>query len=89
MRALCEYIQNSTEDTLRAVSQEYILNVNGTKKDYRQEEIKKRRDICQSKAIHGQYLKDIEGKVDIEKTWSWLRNGDLKKETKGFLLQLL
>ena len=24
--------------------------------------------------------------MDIEKTWSWLRNGDLKKETEGFLL---
>ena len=24
--------------------------------------------------------------MDIERTWSWLRNGDLKKETEGFLL---
>ena len=38
-RALYDYIQNSTEDALKVVSQEY------TEKDYRQEEIKKRRDI--------------------------------------------
>ena len=24
--------------------------------------------------------------MNLEKTWSWLRNGDLKKETEGFLL---
>ena len=32
-RALCDYIQNSTEDTLKAVSQEQILNVKGTKNE--------------------------------------------------------
>ena len=85
-RALCDYIQNSTEDALKAVSQEHILNVKGTKNDYRQEQIKKRRDIWQTKALDGQYLKDIEGKVDIKKTRSWLRNGDQKREIEGFLL---
>ena len=85
-RTLCDYIQNSTEDALKAVSQEHILNFKDTKKDFRQEGIKKRRDIWQSRALHGQYLKDMEGKADIEKAWSSLRNGDLKKETEGFLL---
>ena len=85
-QTLCDYIQNSSEDALKAVSQEHLLNVKGTKKDFRQEEIKKRRDKWQSKALDGQYLKDIEGIMNIEKTWSWLRNGDLKKKTEEFLL---
>lgn len=85
-RALNDYIQSSTEDALKAVSGENLLKVEGTKKDYQKEEIKNRRERWQSKVLHGQYLKDIEGKVDTEKTWSWLRNGDLKKETEGFLL---
>ena len=85
-RALCDYIQNSTEDALKAVSREHILNVKGTKNDYRQEQIKKRRDIWQTKALDGQYLRDIEGKVDIKKTRSWIRNGDQKREIEGFLL---
>ena len=56
-RALCDYIQNSTEEALKAVSKEHVLSVKGTKKDYRQEEIKKHRDTWQSKALRGQYLK--------------------------------
>ena len=56
------------------------------RKIFDKKKIKKRCDIWQSKALHGQYLRDIEGKVNIEKTWSLLRNGDLKKETEGFLL---
>ena len=40
----------------------------------------------QGKALHGQNLKDIEGKVDCDNTWNWLTNGELKKETKGFIM---
>jgi hypothetical protein len=85
-RALNDYIQSSTEDALKTVSEEDLFNVENTKNDYRKQEIKNRRDRWQNKALHGQYLKNIEGKVDTEKNWSWLRNGDLKKETEGFLL---
>jgi hypothetical protein len=85
-RALNDYLLSSTEDALKAVSNEDLLKVEGTKKDYKAEEINNRRDRWQSKVLHGQYLKDIEGKVDTEKTWSWLKNGDMKKETEGFLL---
>ena len=77
-RASCDYIQNSTENAVKAVSQEHTLSIKGPKQYYRQEDIKKRRDIWQTNARHGQYLKDFQGKVDI--------NVDLKKDTEGFLL---
>jgi len=67
-RALCDYLQSNTEDALKTVSNEGLLKLKGTKKDYQKEEFKNRRDRWQSKVLHGQYLKDIEGKVDTEKS---------------------
>ena len=45
-----------------------------------------RRERWQCKPLHGQYLRDIEGKIDKENTWCWLKIGDLKKETEGFIM---
>src|SRR6185436_20098676 len=39
-----------------------------------------------AKALHGQYLKDTEDNIDKAKTWQWLANGELKKETEGLIL---
>ena len=61
-RALSSYLLNSTEDALKAVSKEDLLKVEGTKKDHRKKEFNNRRDRWQSKVLHTQYLKDIEGK---------------------------
>ena len=49
-------------------------------------ELKNRQERWQSKLLHGQYLKDIKYKTDNDITWSWLKNGELKKETEGFLI---
>ena len=49
-------------------------------------EINTTKERSQGKALHGQYLKDIEGKVDCDNTWNWLTNGELKKETEGFII---
>ena len=40
----------------------------------------------QNKALHGQYLKDTDGKIDCEITWNWLKNGYLKKDTERFIM---
>ena len=57
-----------------------------TKKEYHKQEINTRKERWQGKTLHGQYLKDIEGKVDCDMTWNWLTNGELKKETEGFIM---
>lgn len=85
-RALNDYIKNSTQSALKEVAKEDLLHVQGSKKEYRTEELRNRQERWQSKALHGQYLKDIEGKVDSDNIWNWLTNGELKKETEGFLL---
>ena len=85
-RALNDYIKNSTENYLKEVAKEEILKVQETKKEYHKQEIHTRKKRWQSKALHGQYLKDIEEKVDCDNTWKRLTNGELKKETEGFIM---
>ena len=83
-RALNDYISSSTEKALKEVAKEELLKVQDTKAEYHKQELKTRTERWQSKALHGQYIKDIEGKVDCGDTWNWLTNGELKKETEGF-----
>ena len=40
----------------------------------------------EDKQMHGQLVRDMKG-VDWEKTWQWLRKGDLKGFTEDFDLQ--
>ena len=85
-RALNDYIKNSTEHALKAVSDEELLKVNESKSEYYKKELKNRQERWQSKSLHGHYLQDIKDKTDYDITWSWLKNGELKKETEGFLI---
>ena len=85
-RALNDYIKNSTEHALKAVSDEELLKVNESKSEYYKKELKNRQERWQSKSLHGPYLQDIKDKTDYDITWSWLKNGELKKETEGFLI---
>ena len=57
-----------------------------TKKEYKRKEMRNRQERRQNKVLHGQYLKDTDGKTDFEITWNWLKNGYLKKETEGFIM---
>ena len=38
----------------------------------------------EKKKMHGQYVRDMTG-VDWEKTWQWLRKGDLKECTEALI----
>ena len=59
--------------------------MNESKSEYHKKELNNRQERWQSKPLHGQYLKDIKDKTDNDITWSWMKNGELKKETEGFL----
>ena len=85
-RALNDYIKNSTKHALKAVSNEELLKVNESKSEYHKKELKNRLERWQSKPLHGQYLKDIKDKTGNDISWSWLKNGELKKETESFLI---
>ena len=60
--------------------------MNESKSECHKKKLKNRKERWQSKALHSHYLKDIKNKKDNEITLSWLKNGELKKETKGFLI---
>ena len=78
-RALNDNIKNSTDYSLKAVSAEELLKVSESKSEYHKKELKNRQERWQSKPL--QYLQDIKDKTDNNITWSWLKNGELKKKT--------
>ena len=85
-RALEEYVSSSNEAALKKVAKEKLFEETTTKKQFKEEEMNIRRERWQCKPLHGQYLRDIEGKIDKENTWCWLKIRDLKKETEGFIM---
>ena len=54
--ALNDYIKNSTEHALKAVSDEELPKLNELKSEYHKKELKNRQERWQSKPLHGQYL---------------------------------
>ena len=85
-RVLNDYIKNSIEHALKAVSDEELLKVNESKSEYHKKELKNCQERWQGRPLHGQYLQDIKDKTDNDITRSWLKNGELKKKAEGFLI---
>lgn len=83
INSMVRYLVNSDEIALKAVQNENTLRVrnNGAGKEELREE---RRRRYLSKCLHGQYEKNTEKKD--EKSWEWLKKGELKKETEGLLM---
>ena len=79
-------MEGSKEEALKQVAKEELVKREQTRAEYTKQQLQAHQDCWQSKAMHGQYLKDIRGKVDEGKTWKWLTNGELKKETEGLIL---
>ena len=53
----------------------------------KQNDEEKRKSAWTGKIMHGQYVRGLQDNgADIEATWSWLHQQDLKKETEGLIL---
>ena len=61
-----------------------MLKVNESKREFQKKNLRNRQERWQSKPLHGQYLQDIKDKTDNAITWSWLKNGELKKKNRRF-----
>ena len=73
---------------LRIVGKKGTVKVDEAK-DPKENKKSKKRELenkWKDKQMHGQLVMDMTG-VDWEKTWQWLRNGDLKGCTEAFYLQ--
>ena len=60
--------------------------MNESKSEYLKKKLKNRQELWQNKPLQGQNRKDIKDKTDNDIIWSWLKNGELKKEKEGFLI---
>ena len=85
-RSLVDYLTRSEEQLLQQVKEENLVGKEGNVTEFKKEMKKQRVDRWQQKALHGQYIRDIEGKVNKEDTAGWLRSGRLKKETEGLIV---
>lgn len=56
-----------------------MLRTEGTKNDFRREELKNHREKWYIKILHGQCPTETNRKVDEDKTWSWLKKQKLKQ----------
>ena len=54
--------------------------------DYKEAQKLKGMQNWKNKDMLGQFVRDTEPVSDKEKSWGWLRNGDLKRETEGMVL---
>ena len=81
-------MSQTLEPVLQEVGRQKIVNVVQCVEpsDYKEAEKLKGMQNWKNKDMLGQFVRDTEPVSDKEKSWGWLRNGDLKKETKDMIL---
>ena len=86
LRSIDFYLANSEEELLKAVARLEKLgkDKNESKKNYSNRIQQEKMDQLKSMKLHGQFESDTDDKKS-EKSWHWLRNGNLKRETESLL----
>ena len=56
-----------------------------SKQEYKNQWLERKKRDWKEKALHGQYP-EIADKTDTKKTYKWLKNGYMKKETEGLIV---
>ena len=85
---LAYYVSQTLEPVLQEVGRKKIVNVVQCVEpsDYKESEKPRGMQNWRNKNMQGQFVRDTEPVSDKEKSWGWLRNGDLKKETECMIL---
>ena len=85
LRSIDFYLANSEEELLKVVARLEKLGKDKieSKKDCNNR-IEEKMDQLRSLKLHGQFGNDTDDKKS-EKSWHWLRNGNLKRETESML----
>ena len=80
------YLANSEEELLKVVARLEKLRKDKieSKKEYNNKTEQEKMDQLRSMKLHGQFGRDTENKK-LGKSWYWLRNGNLKRETESLL----
>lgn len=85
-RGIVEYLDKSNEALLRKVLEANVVEVEGNSQDYVKEKHELKLAEWKSKALHGQYVRDMTVVAEKQSTWQWLTSGRLKKETEGLII---
>ena len=84
IRGLEVYVHGSEERLMQAARDGKIDGLEAASVLKRSKK-KKRLEDWEEKALHGQYLKQTE-EVRSDQCWTWLQNGDLKRETESLIV---
>ena len=78
------YVQSSEEELLKAVRAE----VTGSQETATSFKVRRRAENTQEwneKPLHGHFVRETEDQSN-EETWSWLKQGSLKRETEALII---
>ena len=86
LRSIDFYLENREEELLKVVARLEKLRIGKTesKTDYNNRIEQEKIDQLRSMKLHAQFGRDTDDKKS-EKSWHWLRNGNLKRETERLL----
>ena len=73
-----------TEENLLKVVQKYLKAGEVEPKEYKRERKEETHQDWQNKPLHGRFLRCTK-EVACNKSWNWLKSGELKKETEGLI----
>ena len=81
------YVRDSLEKLIQAVCNANILDTAEvkSKSEYKRKITNELKQGWSEKRMYGQFVREMPEKIDKEKTWNWLVNGDLKVETEALL----
>ena len=88
---LSQYVQNSEEWLLKKVGEMELVSSVVTAEDYKKRVDQERKESLKSKPLHGKFFNIVddlaeEGKVDLDRSWQWLKGGFLTKASESFIM---
>jgi len=88
---LKSYVSESEEWLLKEVAAMKLVKSVESGADYKKRIDAERKESLRSKPLHGKFFNIIEGlaeegKVDLDRSWQWLKAGYLTKSTEGFIM---
>jgi len=80
------YLLCTSEPFLQLVNSFFTLSSSLFGNGYKETVIRNHQELYLSKLLHGQFMCEIGNEYDCKFQWSWLCQGNLDKETEGFIM---
>ena len=87
MNSLGWYVKQSKEPMLKVACMKATIKTEETVRleEFKGMQINASEQAWKEKRMHGQYIRDMDENIDKDKTWGWLKNGDLKAGTEALI----